>query len=46
MYAHSANTEGQRHDLVAHLQGVAALAREFAEPLGAGEDCSSLIPTS
>jgi CRISPR-associated endonuclease/helicase Cas3 len=33
--AHSANSLGSRHELVAHLRGVAALAREFAGGLGA-----------
>jgi CRISPR-associated endonuclease/helicase Cas3 len=36
-YAHSRNDQGQRHDLVAHLQGVADLASQFATPFGASE---------
>lgn len=36
-YAHSKNHQGSRHDLVAHLRGVAGLAAKFAEPIGAGE---------
>src|SRR3712207_3999288 len=36
-FAHSRNNRGVRHDLVGHLRGVAALAAEFAEPLGAAE---------
>jgi hypothetical protein len=34
-YAHSRNDRGERHDLADHLRGVATLAAEFAEPLGA-----------
>ncbi|HLZ09172.1 MAG TPA: CRISPR-associated helicase Cas3' [Chloroflexota bacterium] len=34
-YAHSINDHGVRHDLVDHLRSVAALAAEFATPLGA-----------
>jgi CRISPR-associated endonuclease/helicase Cas3 len=37
MWAHSANTVGDRHLLVDHLYGTAALARRFAEPFGAGD---------
>lgn len=36
-FAHSANPRGQRHGLAAHLQAVAALAAQFAAPLGAPE---------
>ncbi len=39
-YAHSANAAGLRHDLVEHLRGVAALARQFASAFGAGEAAS------
>jgi CRISPR-associated endonuclease/helicase Cas3 len=35
--AHSVNGDGVRHPLEAHLQGTAALAREFAEHFGAGD---------
>lgn len=35
--AHSANENGQRHDLVAHLRGTAALARTFAANLQAAD---------
>ena len=35
LFAHSANMQGQRHDLAAHLQAVADLAAQFAQPLGA-----------
>ena len=35
--AHSANGDGVRHSLEAHLRGTAALAREFAEHFGAGD---------
>jgi CRISPR-associated endonuclease/helicase Cas3 len=35
--AHSVNGAGVRHPLEAHLRGTAALAREFAEPFGAGD---------
>jgi CRISPR-associated endonuclease/helicase Cas3 len=34
-YAHSRNTAGQRHDLVAHLRAVGHLTAQFADPLGA-----------
>src|SRR4051794_24186080 len=36
-YAHSQNRAGQRHDLLDHLATVAALARAFADPFGAGD---------
>lgn len=36
-WAHSANDRGQWHDLREHLQSVAALARQFADPFGAGD---------
>lgn len=35
--AHSANGDGVRHPLDAHMRGTAALAREFAEDFGAGD---------
>jgi CRISPR-associated endonuclease/helicase Cas3 len=35
--AHSANAQGQQHDLVDHLQSVAKLASEFAAKFGAGD---------
>lgn len=35
--AHSANAQGQQHDLVNHLQSVAKLASEFAAKFGAGD---------
>jgi len=35
--AHSANTKGERHDLVEHLQCVAKLASEFAAKFDAGD---------
>lgn len=35
--AHSLNDRGDRHELVTHLQAVAALASEFATPLGAAD---------
>ena len=37
VYAHSANAEGHRQELVDHLRGVARLARVMGEPFGAGE---------
>lgn len=36
-YAHSRNEQGLRHDLVDHLQAVAALAAQFAADFGASE---------
>ena len=36
-YAHSANESGQFHPLNVHLEEVAKLAREFAEPFSGGE---------
>ena len=41
-YAHSANRQGTRHDLCAHLRAVSELAAEFAQPLGAAETARSL----
>jgi CRISPR-associated endonuclease/helicase Cas3 len=35
--AHTPNRDGDWHPLVAHLQGVADLARRFGDPLGLGE---------
>lgn len=35
--AHTANTEGERHDLLRHLQAVAEMAAAFAQPFGGGE---------
>ncbi len=37
VYAHSRNDQGQRHDLVEHLQAVAALASQFAAPFEASK---------
>ena len=37
LYAHSANSQGQRHRLDDHLKEVAKLAKEFADKFGAGE---------
>jgi CRISPR-associated endonuclease/helicase Cas3 len=36
-WAHSANDKGEWHDLREHLAAVAKLARQFAEPFGAGD---------
>lgn len=36
LYAHSANSQGQRHRLDDHLNEVASLARKFADKFGAG----------
>lgn len=36
-YAHSANRDGIRHDLLDHLRAVSDLAANFAAPLGAAE---------
>lgn len=36
-FAHSANTRGEWHDLREHLEAVARLARQFAEPFAASE---------
>ncbi|MCF6154244.1 MAG: CRISPR-associated helicase Cas3' [Candidatus Brocadia sp.] len=36
-YAHSANSQGQRHRLVDHLNEVASLAKIFADKFGAGD---------
>lgn len=37
LYAHSANSQGQRHRLIDHLKEVARLAKKFADKFGAGE---------
>ena len=37
MFAHSCNSAGSRHDLVAHLSAVAELAQEFAAGFGGGD---------
>jgi len=37
LYAHSANSHGQRHRLSDHLKEVAALSKKFADKFGAGE---------
>ena len=36
-YAHSPNSQGEWHELVAHLRAVAALASQFATAFGARE---------
>ena len=36
-YAHSTNSQGQRHRLSDHLKEVAMLARKFADKFGAGD---------
>jgi len=36
-YAHTRNDQGKRHDLVDHLQAVAALASQFAAPFDASQ---------
>jgi CRISPR-associated endonuclease/helicase Cas3 len=36
VFAHTKNDRGERHALVDHLRAVAEMAREFAEPFGAG----------
>ncbi|MGH3937006.1 MAG: CRISPR-associated helicase Cas3', partial [Pseudonocardiaceae bacterium] len=36
MWAHSSNGAGRRHGLADHLRSTSALARQFAEPFGAG----------
>jgi len=36
-YAHSANDQGQRHDLASHLRAVADSAKTFAEKFRAEE---------
>ncbi len=41
LYAHSANPQGNRQPLVNHLQNVAGLAAEMAQPFG-GEDLAFL----
>ncbi len=35
--AHTANRQGQRQGLADHLEAVATLAQEFAQPFGAAE---------
>ncbi len=37
MWAHSENAAGRRHSLADHLRSTSALARQFAEPFGAGD---------
>lgn len=37
MWAHSLNDAGRRHGLADHLRSTSALARQFAEPFGAGD---------
>ena len=37
MWAHSVNDAGRRHGLADHLRSTSALARQFAEPFGAGD---------
>ncbi|HHT9106151.1 MAG TPA: CRISPR-associated helicase Cas3' [Candidatus Wujingus californicus] len=37
LYAHSANSHGQRHRLSDHLKEVAALSKKFADKFGAGK---------
>ncbi len=37
LYAHSANSQGQRHRLVDHLKEVVKLAKKFADKFGAGD---------
>ncbi|MGH3978301.1 MAG: CRISPR-associated endonuclease Cas3'', partial [Pseudonocardiaceae bacterium] len=37
MWAHSSNGAGRRHGLADHLRSTSALARQFAEPFGAGD---------
>ncbi|HHT9108371.1 MAG TPA: hypothetical protein ACFYEF_08195 [Candidatus Wunengus sp. YC63] len=37
LYAHSANSLGQRHRLSDHLKEVARLAKGFADKFGAGK---------
>ena len=37
LFAHSANSQGERHLLVDHLRSVARLARRFAAPFGAAD---------
>lgn len=37
LYAHSTNSQGQRHKLDDHLNKVAILAKKFADKFGAGE---------
>ena len=36
LYAHSANSQGQRHRLSDHLKEVASLAKKFADKFSAG----------
>lgn len=42
IWAHSANDSGDRHRLVDHLRGTAAMAAEFASVFGAGELAGSI----
>lgn len=35
LYAHSANSQGQKHSLVDHLKEVAALSRKYSDIFGA-----------
>ena len=37
LYAHSANSQGQRHRLSDHLKEVVRLAKKFADKFDAGE---------
>ena len=37
LYAHSTNSQGQRHRLSDHLKEVAILARKYADKFGAGD---------
>ena len=36
-YAHSANSQGQKHSLVVHLKEVAGLSQKFADKFDAGD---------
>lgn len=36
LYAHSANSQGQKHSLVVHLKEVAEISKKFADKFGAG----------
>ena len=37
LYAHSANSQGQRHGLSDHLKEVTVLSKIFADKFGAGD---------
>jgi len=37
LYAHSANSQGQRHRLSDHLKEVVALSKKFADKFGTGD---------